>query len=76
MNDQLLLQFQRDEHIRNEVIDFINSFIDDEAIKRVYERKDVSSVADAKELVNLAFQDLSNKYGIKNTTNKPVSQSK
>jgi hypothetical protein len=76
MNDQLLLQFQRDEHIRNEVIDFINSFIDDEAIKRVYERKDVSSVADAKELVNLAFAEISNLYGIKNQTNKPVSQSK
>jgi hypothetical protein len=76
MNDQLLLQFQRDEHIRNEVIDFINSFIDDEAIKRVYERKDVSSVADAKELVNLAFAELSNLYGIKNKTNKSVSQSK
>ena len=76
MNDQLLLQFQRDEHIRNEVIDFINSFIDDEAVKRVYERKDVSAVADAKELVNLAFAEISNLYGIKNKTNKSVSQSK
>ena len=72
----LLNQFYNDEHLRNEVIDFINSFIDDEAVKRVYERKDVSSVADAKELVNLAFAELSNLYGIKNKTNKSVSQSK
>ena len=76
MNDQLLLQFQRDEHIRNEVIAFINSFIDDEAVKRVYERKDVSAVADAKELVNLAFAEIDNLYGIKNKSINKVSQSK
>lgn len=72
MNDQLLQRFQTDEHLRNEVIAFIDNFIAQEAIKRVYERKDVSAVADAKELIDLAFAEISNLYGIKDKA--PISK--
>ncbi len=76
MNDQLLQRFQTDEHLRNEVIAFIGNFIEQEAVKRVFDRKDVSAVADAKELIDLAFAELSNLYGIKDKTNNSVCQSK
>lgn len=76
MNEQLLQRFQTDEHLRNEVIAFIDNFIQQEAVKRVFERKDVSAVADAKELIDNAFSELENLYGFKDKTNNSVCQSK
>ena len=76
MNPQLLQQFNNDVHLRNEVIAFLNDFIEQEAVKRVYAREDVSAVADAKELVDLAFAELNNLYGIKDKAPKPISQAK
>ena len=71
-----LNQFTNDVNMRDEVRGFIDAFIDTEAIKRIYAREDVSGIADAKELIELAFNDLINTYGIKDKTSKPVSQAR
>jgi hypothetical protein len=56
-----LNQFTNDVNMRDEVRGFIDAFIDTEAVKRIYAREDVSGIADAKELIELAFNDLINK---------------
>jgi len=60
--NQLLNQFYNDEQTRNELVQFLHDFIDQEAISRVYNREDVSAVADARELIDLAFSELQNIY--------------
>jgi hypothetical protein len=71
-----LNQFTNDVNMRDEVKGFIDAFIDTEAVKRIYARENVSGIADAKELIELAFNDLINTYGIKDKTSKPVSQAR
>ena len=69
---QLLKQFYNDEHLREELLAYLHAFIDEEALKRVYAKEDVSSVADARKLLDLAFSNLENLYGIKDKT--PVTK--
>jgi hypothetical protein len=71
-----LNQFTNDVNMRDEVRGFIDAFIDTEAIKRIYARENVSGIADAKELIELAFNDLITTYGIKNKASQPVSQAR
>ena len=71
-----LNQFTNDVNMRDEVRGFIDAFIDTEAVKRIYAREDVSGIADAKELIELAFNDLIQNYGIKNKTSQPVGASR
>jgi hypothetical protein len=71
-----LNQFTNDVNMRDEVKGFIDAFIDTEAVKRIYAREDVSGIADAKELIELAFNDLIQNYGIKDKTSKPISQAR
>jgi hypothetical protein len=72
----LLNRFYNDEHTRNELIDFLNDFIDSEGLRRMYNREDVSAVADAKELIERAFSELENLYAPKQRTPKKESPSK
>lgn len=74
--NQLLNQFYNDEHTRNELIEFIHDFIDQEAISRVYNKEDVSAVADARQLIDLAFSELQNLYGIQTKAKKSENQSR
>jgi len=63
---QLLNQFYNDEHLREELLAYLHDFIDEEALKRVYAKEDVSAVADARLLIDSAFSNLENEYGIRN----------
>ena len=71
-----LNQFTNDVKMRDEVKGFIDAFIDTEAVKRIYAREDVSAIADAKELIDLAFDDLIKTYAAKVKTSKPISQAR
>lgn len=61
----LLQNFNGDIHTKAEVLAFIENFIAEEGLRRIYNREDVSSVADAKELIDKAFEALDLAYGIK-----------
>ena len=71
-----LNQFTNDINMRDTVRGFIDAFIEAEAIKRVYAREDVSAVADAKELIDLAFEDLIKTYEPKHQTTESISPSR
>lgn len=69
---QELNQFYNDVHTREEVVAYIHAFIDEEALKRVYAKEDVSAVADARSLIDSAFSNLENEYAPRNQT--PVTK--
>lgn len=76
MNPTLLNQFNNDVHTREEVIAFIHNFIDQKALENVYKRADVSSFADARELIDLAFSELDTLYGFRNKTPNNKNQAR
>jgi hypothetical protein len=76
MRPDVLNRFTNDVVTREEVINFIHDFIDQETLRRVYNKENVSEVADAIELIDLAFSELDNLYGIKNKATKPVNEAR
>ena len=57
-----LIQFQQDEHTRDAVREFFIQQLGEMAIARVFEREDVSGIADAKETIDKAFSKLQDLY--------------
>ncbi len=76
MNEQLLQQFTNDPHTRNEVLAFVIDYINNEALEMIYSKEDVSGIADAKKLIEGAFDNLITQYGIKDKTKKSVNKAK
>ena len=72
----MLKQFNGDLETKSQLITFIHDYIQSETIKRVYERKDVSGIADAKELVDGAFSALEEMYGIKERPPVQINEAK
>lgn len=63
MQPNLLKSFYNDEHTRDAVRDFLMYMLNEEAIRRVMERKDTSSLADAKDVIDSAFTKLREEFG-------------
>lgn len=74
--DNILRQFNGDVGTKDTFKEFMVAVIEDEAIKRIYEGKDVSHIKDAKELVERTFEELDIKYGLARPTQKTTNQSK
>ena len=71
-----LRQFNGDYHTKELVIAFIMDFINEEALRLMYEKKDVSHIADAVHLINKSFEHLENIYGIKEQKPTSTNQAK
>ena len=71
---ELLRRFNDDRATKEALREYLEMFIGDEAVKMVYERKDVAHIADAKDLLDKAFSQLEIDYGIQpkyeNTENR------
>ncbi len=63
MNPDPLRQFYNDEHAREAVLSYLFDHLDRKAVERVMGRKDVSGLADAREVIKEAFQALKEEYG-------------
>jgi hypothetical protein len=57
--------FYRNKVMREEVKAYIDAYIADEAVRMVFDRKDVSHLADAKELVDKVFDQMSLDFEVK-----------
>lgn len=57
-----LREFYADIHMRSSVKDYLDSFTAQEGVTMIFERKDVSHIADAKELIDKAFNHLDVMY--------------
>lgn len=74
--DSLIRQFNGDEGTKQAVIAYLTNFISDEAVSRVFAKEDVSSVADAKILIDKAFDQMSIDYGITTQPAEPTNQAR
>jgi hypothetical protein len=53
-----LQRFNTDKANKQTLLEYIHDFIDREALKRVYGNESVSSVSEARKLIDLAFENL------------------
>jgi hypothetical protein len=74
--EQLQQEFNLEVHKKEAVLAFIHAFIAEEGVKRMYERKEVAHIADAKELIDGAFDALEQVYGIKDKPDAPTNVSR
>jgi len=74
--DEVLRKFNGDPHTKDAFKAYMLSYIEAEAVKRVFNREDVSSVADAYELMNKVFEQLGIDYGIPDKYTPPTNEAK
>lgn len=58
----LIKQFYDDIHTREAVKEFFNETLNKLALERVYKKEETMGIADAKEVIELAFIELRNLY--------------
>lgn len=73
---QLLQRFNADERTKEELVDYLTAFIASEGVRRIFNREDVSAVADAKELLDRAFEQLKQDYGAPEQRKAPANEAK
>ena len=69
----VLRSFNGDTHTKEALKEYIISFIATEGVRRIFEREDVTAIADAKILIDKAFEQLENDYGIREQPTKPTN---
>lgn len=74
--DTLLRQFNGDVHTKEAVIEYLTDFIAAEGVRRIFRREDVSAVADAKDLIDKAFEALKDQYAIPTKEKAPTNQAR
>lgn len=68
--DNLLKQFNNDEHTREAVRAFLHNILQKKAIERVFDREETKDLADAKDVIDEAFTELHELYS--DDKDKPV----
>ena len=53
-----LIEFYQDTDTKNNVHEYLSEFLKGEAIKKVFKREDTSGIAEAKECIDKAFENL------------------
>lgn len=71
-----LRRFQGDSSTRDAVKAFIESFIAEEGVKLMFDRKDVSHIADAKMLIDRAFEELHTLYAIHEQSPETINEAR
>ena len=72
----LILQFNGDVSTKEAVQEYITSFIAKEGVRRMFSKEDVSHIADAKLLLDGAFEQMSIDYGIPTKPTEPTNQAR
>ena len=73
---ELLRRFNDDTHTKDALRVFLDEFIGKEGVRRIFARENVDAVADAKILIDKAFEALSDEYGIKLKQETPQNESR
>ena len=63
--NETLRQFNGDVHTKEALIDFLHAFVAEEGVRRIYAKESVEAVADAKDIIDKAFDKLQEIYGTK-----------
>lgn len=72
----LLRRFNDDKHTKQALKEYLLAFISQEAVSLIFERKDVSHIADAKDLIDKAFMQIEIDYGVPAKQQKPTNEAK
>lgn len=72
----LLRAFNGDDGTKSAVLEYINNFIAEEGLRRMFAKEDVSHIADAKLLIDKAFDQLSVDYGLTIKPTKPINEAR
>jgi hypothetical protein len=71
-----LQSFTQDIRTKEELIAFINDYINQYALDKVFKNLDVKGIADAKQIINDAFQQLDILYGLPTTKKNTTSEAR
>lgn len=53
-----LLEFYQDTETRNNVQNYLIDYLKEEALRKLFDKEDVSAVAEAKEMIDKAFENM------------------
>lgn len=73
---EILRTFSGDIGTKEAVINYVTDFIAEEGIRLMFDRKDVSHIADAKMLIDKAFEQLSKDYAIPTKPTTPINEAR
>jgi len=63
--NKTLQSFHSDKETKNEVYNYLTAYLEKEAIRRVFAKEDTTGVADAKEIIEKAFDNLDTLFNSK-----------
>ena len=61
--------------VKNEVKEYLNTFIENYTIKKVFSKEDVSGIAEAKQIIDQCFIEMGKEFGEK-PSKKVIDQSR
>lgn len=73
---ELLRRFNGDVSMRDALKEYFNNVIASEALNMMYDKKDVTHIADAHMLLNKVFEQLDTDYGIQELKKESTNQAK
>lgn len=73
---EILRRFNGDIQTKEALLAFIQDYIGDEALDKMYKKEDVSHIADAHELIIKAFEQLETLYAIKKESDTTINQAR
>lgn len=71
-----LKSFYEDKVTKETLLEFLVDYMNQYALDKMYKREDVSGIANAKEIIDSAFEQLDILYGIPATKKETISTSK
>jgi len=73
---QPLSEFYRDAATKDNVHAYLVEFLQQEAVKKVFNREDTSAVAEAKEMIDAAFNEMDYLFGGKVEKKEQVNEAR
>lgn len=73
---ETLRRFNSDKGTKADLKEYIVAFIGNKAVELMFERKDTSHIADAKDLIDQAFQQLDIDFNPKIINNEPTNEAR
>lgn len=71
-----LLEFYQNKDLKENVHAYLVEFLEKEAVKKVFDREDVSAVAEAKEMIDKAFENMDVLFAVKKEPKEQVNESR
>ncbi len=71
-----ILEFHQDKDTRDNVHSYLIDFLKEEAIRKIFDKEDVGGVAEAKEMIDKAFDNMDVMFKSKLPTKEQVNGSR